>query len=461
MSQKRNVIIFLSDTAKAYELVSRFSEVEFDCVISDGTDHFCRTVNTQCVDLIIIDQELPGFLTGIEVIERLQKNLLRPTTILLAAPTTRLRERVAALQVTSLIRPTAGAEEIAEMARAGLSAGSVAQVPIHPLARQLVQQADIIQPLPQIVVKYASQLEQDGCSALELARDISADPKTTSVVLRLMNSSAFAVRTRTTRVLDAVNYLGVKRTIAFILSASLTHSQSKLIKSFPEALRAWHQTRGVLIASTAAAFARRTGECSPDTAYILGLIQELGIPVLAYAHGDRYIDLVRRSREVGQIRLEITEQQEFDFTHADVAAALLQKWDMPQSLIRPVINHHRNEEDWEVSTAERKFLQMMCVGEAFANLFDNRTPQRHQMLTRLMDRFELGTTEDRRVGLAEAVAKAVESSQLFSIPVPDERTLRGLVSQLSVNLSEEGLEWTDETPSAANPRTRPCLAPVA
>ena len=58
-------------------------------------------------------------------------------------------------------------------------------------------------------------------------------------------------------------------------------------------------------------FARRMENISPDTGYVLGLLQDIGILVLAHAYGARYMQMLARVREIGQLRLEVAEQHDF------------------------------------------------------------------------------------------------------------------------------------------------------
>jgi len=431
LSAKKLILILRGDAASAANLAACFPGDEFETALPQSSDEFYRVVNTKSVELVLIDNQLPGFLSGIEILERLHKDLLRPAALLIAVNNISLDERIRALQTVAIVKPSANVEEIAEKARAAIKSGSVAQVAIKPEARWLVQKSDIIRPMPQILVKYAAKLQDDSCPLAELAQDISVDPKMTSVLLKIMNSAALAVRGRTTRVLDAVTFLGVRRTVSLILSANLTQSQSALAMSLPDGLRAWFHNRSVLIAGAAAAFARHAPESSPDTAYVLGLLQELGIPILAHNYGERYLDLIRRTREIGQLRLEVAEQQELELTHADVSGAVLQKWGMPQSLIRLVVSHHQADLAVEMSSAERVFLRLMHIGEALANLSDNRSPQRHQSLAQAVAQLGPLPAEQVRACLADAVARALESAKLLSIPVPDEATLREMVGQLA------------------------------
>jgi HD-like signal output (HDOD) protein len=427
MPNTRNMVIFLGNHAKATELASHLADDELAVHVAPNTDEMYRLANSAAVDLIVIDNQLPGFLSGIELVERLHTDLLRPTTLLIAAANPKLNERIHALRIASLISPAASMTEIAGTARTALLAGNIGQVPIHPKARMLVQQADFIRPLPQLAVKYAGQLGEVSCSIEELANDISVDPKMTTLILKATNSAALGARIKITRPFDAVTQIGTRRTISLILSSSLVSAQSPLAK-LPPALNKWYFDRSVLTAGATAAFARRTGdEKAADTGFVLGLLQDIGILILAWRHNS-YTALIDRVRRVGQLRLEVTEQQEFGITHADVSAALLSKWEMPQSFVKLVKHHHGSDCDAQSSKTETRFLQLMRVGEAFANLAENKNPTRSHILNQLISELGMTSSADIKSCMTEAVLKAIESAKLLSISAPDGAALKHLVA---------------------------------
>src|SRR5579872_2626250 len=156
--QRRIAIIFLNDQDKASDLAAHLDDAEHAAHLVHNTDEFYHVVHSESVDLIIVDNQLPGFLSGIELIERLDKDLLRPTTILIAVANAKLNDHIRTLSVVTLVSPTVSVAEIVATARKAMIAETIGKVPINPKARMLVQQADFIRPLPQLAVKYASRL---------------------------------------------------------------------------------------------------------------------------------------------------------------------------------------------------------------------------------------------------------------------------------------------------------------
>src|SRR5689334_16369345 len=69
MSSKRIVAIFLEDADRAEKLAAELSRAEIDPLISRTADDFHKVLNYQRVDLVVIDNDLPGFLTGLEILE--------------------------------------------------------------------------------------------------------------------------------------------------------------------------------------------------------------------------------------------------------------------------------------------------------------------------------------------------------------------------------------------------------
>ena len=173
----------------------------------------------------------------------------------------------------------------------------------------------------------------------ELARDIMADPGTTAELLRLANGSSLGKRRQTTEVSDAIKYLGPGRAF-FSSSSSIRNVERGLFRGLSTELREWYQRRTVLIASVASVFAERTFKLSGDTAFVLGLFQDMGILVLAEAFGDRDPRSSSMLATWSRARLHATEQQYFQVNHADVSAALVEMWHLPEKPVRPIRDHH-------------------------------------------------------------------------------------------------------------------------
>jgi HD-like signal output (HDOD) protein len=236
---------------------------------------------------------------------------------------------------------------------------------------------------------------------------------------------------------DAVTLLGPKRTIALIVSSAMISAQSQLLKKWSQDLRAWYYKRSVLMASAASSFAEKMEHVSADSAFVLGLLQDIGILVLANSFGEKYTLLIERVREVGQLKIHQLEEKEFKLSHAAVSAALLQKWKFPQSLVGPVLDPHNHDSTSERSKLELSLLHSMRIGEALADLADLAHPLRRQALNQLLAKYGDELAGKSKSCLTESVAKAAESCKLFSLPVPNPEEMQQLVDTITSSQESE------------------------
>jgi len=70
-----------------------------------------------------------------------------------------------------------------------------------------------------------------------------------------------------------------------------------------------------------------------------GLLQDLAVPMLLDALGDRYGAVLVRARTEGK-SLELVERDAFGWDHADIGAAVAERWELPASLGAAIAGHH-------------------------------------------------------------------------------------------------------------------------
>ncbi len=431
MNGRPIAVVYLRETETARQLARLLEASDLQAHVAQGVDDFYQLLNHERVDLVVIEHRLQGFFTGLEILQRLYGDLLRPPTLLVGNLSQAEARRASELGIDRVAAERTELSQLAADARVVMANSRHTMVDVPSEARRLVQEADCIRPLPQLLVRLSSFLNDDVASLEDLARDISVDPKVTAELLRLTNSSALGRTYKTTNVLEAVKFLGVRRTIGLVLSAAMFRAQAGLLGTLPSWIGPWYRSRSVLVASASASFAATLEQLSPDTAYILGLLQDTGILVLAQAYGHRYAQLLQRTREIAALRLERIEEFEFGITHADVSAALLLKWDIPASLATMVLNHHKPQRLQQRSSTEQGFARCMRIAEALANLLDNRAAPRVHALNALL--VDYGADKGRfcRAALRDSVARTLESSRIFNVPVPAEPVLQALVARMA------------------------------
>lgn len=473
MKSRHVAVIYLASTARARQLAELLSAYHLDAQVVESSENLYQVLNYQPVDVVIIENKLRGFLCGFEILERVYNDLLKPGTILLASVNPENQERARRIGGTILLAPDVPVDAIRVAVEGILARAKIAQTLICAEARRLVADCGDIPAMPQLLVKLASYLHEPNVSIEDLANDISVDAKVTAELLKLGNSSAMGMNRRFTKVFDVINYLGASRTVSLIISNSVASAQARLGRNLPTRERHWYNRRSILISSTAAAFAKNFEEVSPDTAQVLGLLQEVGILLMLQGFGEHYLNALQRVRSIGHLRLEIIESERFSMTHADVSAALLQRWDFPTSLVTLIHAHHSAEKSIELSATEQRFLRSMRIGEALANLTDGHARHRFPALAQLLSPHRTVDSDRCTACLAEAVDHAANASKLLSLPVPSDEELASFLKGVTAEellQAEVGLDQPseheisaeaanaattdDETDDCASPKTR-------
>jgi two-component system, cell cycle response regulator len=108
----------------------------------------------------------------------------------------------------------------------------------------------------------------------------------------------------------------------------------------PLPLREWYQRRSTLNAAVGAMCAQKFFGLSGDIAFVLGLLQDLGIAALAATFQDRYARLVSRARSCGPTHLHVVEREDLRLDHSEISAGLVEQWGLPDELCNAVRSHH-------------------------------------------------------------------------------------------------------------------------
>jgi len=436
-SQAKHIVcVLIRDMENARRLSDAISNKTTSCIVARSSDDLCQILESQRIDLLAIEHQLGGFLSGLDIIEQLNRQLVRPRVVLLAEIDDPLAHRADELGIDRILPPQTDHSKLVDEIGCVLSETAEHDAFIPPLARHLVKDFQGIPPLPQLVVKLAGYLSIpiNEISIQELADDISADTKATTDLLKYTNNSSLGIR-QTTSVFQAVNLHGPQRTISLILSAATVGAQQRALEKWNEAHRQWYQKRSVVAAATASIIAEKFEALSPDTAFVLGLVQDIGCLVLSQKFDVRYDLIMRRMQSVGRANLQHMEFEAFGVHHAHVSAALLQKWHLPQSLIRPVVMHHDDMSEVKVSKADAAYLRVMAIGEAFASVMDLPHPYRTHMLNQLLSHYR-SSIADRDAVMAKAMDRAREICEIFSFPMPQAHELASILKNSSPMIDE-------------------------
>ena len=214
----------------------------------------------------------------------------------------------------------------------------------------------------------------------------------------------------------------------------MTDGIGSLSNALPSDLQTWHTRRAMLLASTASTFATELEGGSSETAFLIGILQDVGLLCLLHACPEEYGAVLKRWRAVGHLKLGAIEQSMVGCTHAEVSAAMMERWHMPRSLVDPVLHHLDTPAIAARSGIEAGLQRLITIAEALVDLTDAPHAKRRYILNAMLAPYGLAKKAACVRSVALASARAAEAFQLTTLPLPSAAEIEAMVCSA---LSEE------------------------
>lgn len=185
---------------------------------------------------------------------------------------------------------------------------------------------------PRVYHQLTELVDRPSASIDEVAELIEQDLGLTASILRFVGSAFFGLSRQVTGVKEAVTLLGLELVRELVLMSEVFQAPD------PLGVAAEVQRRGLFRAR----LARLISEGSPmmNLAGEAALLSEIGAYVLALRKPEAYATVWARFKR-GEAPLEQLEEARFGCSHAQVGAALLGLWRLPQVVVNAVNWHHQ------------------------------------------------------------------------------------------------------------------------
>ncbi|HUE17920.1 MAG TPA: HDOD domain-containing protein, partial [Planctomycetaceae bacterium] len=358
--------VFRKETSRSTSLVTALRASKMDACGIAGADALREMVEAKRIKLLIVDNQMGGFFTGMEVLRKLRTGLNWIPAIVLDDDKQRLADEAKSVGGVTVLDSTASDDDIVKAAHRLLSRQAREQEVVPYQAQSIVDRMGDLPVLSQLTFKLLcyQEMETQKVPVDELCQAISLDARATAVVLKAANASSNGISREVANVQDAIRVLGVRPTIGSVLNAAVTSGMGGLAKGLPTDLQSWHARRGMLIASTSSMVAKELEDRSEETAFLLGILQDVGILTLLCMYPKEYRAVLKRWRTVGHIKLAAAEQSELGCTHGEISAAVMKRWGMPTSLLLPVLHHLGPANDADRLGLDLGYHRALTVAEA-------------------------------------------------------------------------------------------------
>lgn len=233
--------------------------------------------------------------------------------------------------------------------------------------------SDDLPTLPTVAVEVLKLTKSGDATADKLAAIVQRDPVITAKILKLINSSLYAMPRQITSVKQAISLIGLRSVTVTLLSLALVEAVKPRDAAGDADFdldRFWR--RSLTTATAARALAKARLPQHAEDAFIAGLLCDLGVLAAWHTARDEYRAVLSRARTDSRPVFQI-EKDLLGATHAEFGGALLKSWQLPDMLCDCVGAHH-SDGPLNVTESTRPLAAIVRAAARIAAVFAKDVP---------------------------------------------------------------------------------------
>jgi putative nucleotidyltransferase with HDIG domain len=204
----------------------------------------------------------------------------------------------------------------------------------------LLDDVDGLVSPPDVCLRMFELIHSPSTSAADIANVVSVDPSLTTRLLRMANSAFYRFRRKIDTVSRAITVIGTAELYQLVLSISAVKSFNKLPNELVKMDTFWRHS--VYTGLLARALAVRAGILHPERLFVAGLMHDIGSLILYHQRPEAMQDLLLIADGDEEVLYQ-SEISHFGFSHASIAAHLMDSWKLPEELVFSIKWHHQPE----------------------------------------------------------------------------------------------------------------------
>ena len=207
---------------------------------------------------------------------------------------------------------------------------------------------------PDVCMQLFELIHSPSAGAADIARVVGIDPNLTARLLRIANSSFYSFSRKIDTISRAVTVIGNTELYQLVLSISAVKTFAHIPNELVRMETFWRHS--VYTGLLARALAVRANVLHPERLFVAGLMHDLGSLVLYNQRPEAMRDLLLMADGDEEVLYQ-AEMERFEFSHASVAAHMMERWQLPETLIDAIKWHHQPEAA-EASAIEAHILYL-------------------------------------------------------------------------------------------------------
>ena len=205
----------------------------------------------------------------------------------------------------------------------------------------VMKRAATIRALPHAVMKILQLIAADDSDADDLGRAVESDPSIAAMMMKRARSSYYSRGKPVTELRQAVVRLGFKECADMVISLSVFKLFENQDKTFGFS-RTGFWLHSISCGLLATQIAKQAGIKHAEKAMMVGLLHDIGKMILDDFLTEEFQVAVRTAATQRQSLFD-AEKAVLERTHADVGAAVVERWRFPSIVAEVILDHHRHE----------------------------------------------------------------------------------------------------------------------
>jgi len=254
---------------------------------------------------------------------------------------------------------------------------------IDPIDFDALKQDDSLPSPSGVRLSVMRMCRQEDVSLPDLVIQIQADPLLSGRIIKIGNgANVNKGRPIVAVTKDVLLMIGLQAVRQLALAISLTAERKQEQCAGFNYSRFWART--VAMACAGQALAEYYGEAPPSELFSSGLLANIGQLALAATKPQTYAQLLARGGDMDA--LEAMEKASFGFNHRELAAAMMQDWEIPYMFCDAVLHHTApGQSGLHDESRNLRLAQMLHVAAAIADYCVADEEQRLPALQAVLD----------------------------------------------------------------------------
>jgi putative nucleotidyltransferase with HDIG domain len=208
------------------------------------------------------------------------------------------------------------------------------------LIRKIIAKTTSLPAMPEVMIKVQQMIKHPETSPAQLAKIIETDPAMVTGILKVANSAYYGFRGKVSTIQHASALFGTRRMAELITAMSAGGVLGKAMDGY--GLKAGDMWRhSIAVACTAGEIAAAIGADALDSAYMAGLLHDMGKIILDPYVRERKVLFDYYYANHPQKAVQDAERDILGFDHAVIAAILCENWSLPRSISFGIRHHHQ------------------------------------------------------------------------------------------------------------------------